>query len=74
MRKMPHLADPGLAGEVNFSHCLYEIFHLTCHPRVWQVRFLSSYKQALTSIFELDGLNEIVVTVKAPFSPQGGLI
>ena len=30
--KAPHLPDPGLTGEVNFSHCLYEIFHLTCQP------------------------------------------
>ena len=37
--KTPRLPDPGLRGEVDFSHCLYEIFHLTCQPRGWEVRW-----------------------------------
>ena len=32
--KTPHLPDPGLTGEVNFSHCLYEISHLACQGEV----------------------------------------
>ena len=32
MGKTPHLPDPGLTGEVTFSHCLHEMFHLTCQP------------------------------------------
>ena len=31
--KTPHLPDPALTGEVNFSDCLHEIFHLTCQPQ-----------------------------------------
>ena len=30
--KTPHLPDPELTGEVNFSHCLYEIFTSPVSP------------------------------------------
>ena len=32
MRKKPHLPDPALTGEVNFSHCLHEIFTSLVSP------------------------------------------
>ena len=34
--KTPHLPDPGLTGEANFSHCLYEI------PNFW-VQLISDF-------------------------------
>ena len=37
--KTPHLPDPGLTSEVNFSDCFHEIFHLTCQPRGWEARW-----------------------------------
>ena len=32
MRKKTSLPDPGLTGEVKFSHCLFEILTLSARP------------------------------------------
>ena len=55
-------ARPGLRGEVNFSYCLYEIFHLICQLQGWEARW--SKVSLPWNQNELTNKNEQIISIQ----------